>query len=324
MAFPAAAGPATYWHNGGMSTPGWLGGSPTIADDGRIFMHQWNDRPYAGSDLGTSIVEAWSAATGLKQCLGDPALTEAGEVGPLVIAAGRHGAAVAYDGDSGAELWRVATGFGTDVTPSIDPDTGHIYFGAGFGDIAVVGLDSDGFPLWESAAVLLHDWIDGVNQPQRSAGAGALSHDGGTYYFQTNGQAGEGRLYAIDTASGGLKWSLETGSTGWEIRSSAPIVTPNGILVVGNNGGGRYFAIRDDGDHATVLDTLDVEVGGTARASASLSYDGLLYLPLRMVWSTSNGDQDAPSGVAENLFVAFDLRGTTILRSGFESGEGRE
>lgn len=200
-------------------------------------------------------------------------------------------------------------------------ETDKIYVAAGFADVAVVGLDMQGNPLWETPAVLVHDWVDGVNLPQRTAGAGALSHDGGTYYFQSNGHTGEGRLYAINTATGGLKWSLETGSSGWEMASSAPIVTPDGTVVVGNNNGGTYLALRDDGDHATVLDTLTAADGGTARATATLSDDGMLYLPVRMPWTTGNGDGDLPSTAAENLFVAFDLADTTIMRSGFEADE---
>lgn len=322
MAFSTVDGPAAYWHNGGMTEPNRLGmASPTIAPDGRIFLHGWNDRPHAGTDLGSAIVEAWTAENGLAECIGDPALFRGADLALKVVSAGRYGAVVAFDGNTGAELWRTATGHGMDATPSIDPANGNIYVAAGFADVAVVGLDMQGNPLWETSAVLVHDWVDGVNLPQRTAGAGALSHDGGTYYFQSNGHTGEGRLYAINTATGGLKWSLETGSSGWEMASSAPIVTPDGTVVVGNNNGGTYFALRDDGDHATVLDTLTVAEGGTARATATLSDDGLLYLPVRMPWTTGNGDGDLPSAAAENLFVAFDLADTTIMRSGFEADE---
>lgn len=64
-------------------------------------------------------------------------------------------------------------------------------------------------------------------------------------------------------------------------------MTPNGVLVVGNNEGGTYFALRDDGANATLPDTLTVAANGTARSTATLSSDGLLHLPARLVWSRS-------------------------------------
>ena len=134
-----------------------------------------------------------------------------------------------------------------------------------------------------------------------------MSHDGLTYYFQTMGQTGDGRLYAINTADGSVKWSYATASQGWEIQASAPIVTPNRVLVVGNNAGGTYFALRDDGTNATLLATLAVASGGDARNSATLSPDGLLYLPARLTWTQSNGDADPPSQAVANLYNAFDL-----------------
>ena len=113
--------------------------------------------------------------------------------------------------------------------------------------------------------------------------AGCLSYDGATYYFQTVASEGDGRLYAINTADGTLKWSFATQSTGWDFVASSPIVTRDGVVIVGNNDGDTYFAIRDAGDRGELVDSLAVDAAGWARASATLSRDGLLYLPLRTV-----------------------------------------
>jgi outer membrane protein assembly factor BamB len=321
MAFATPTGPAVYRHNGAMADPTQLGmSSPTIDASGRIFLHPWNGRPYAGLDDGLGIGAVWAAETDVNACLADPSLhQEAGAT--TVVIGGRHGQVIAYDGADGQQLWRVETGAMIDAAISVDPANGNLYVGAGLNDVHVIGLAIDGSALWQTPAVRVHQWIDGVNHPERTAGAGALSHDGGTYYFQSNSQVGEGKLYAIDTASGSIKWTLDTGSSGWEMYSAAPIVTPNGVLVIGNNNGGVYYALRDDGDRATVFDTLVVDDGGNARATASLSSDGTLYLPLRTRWTAGNGDGDLPSGETANVYSAFDLT-VEVFANGFEPGDG--
>jgi outer membrane protein assembly factor BamB len=321
MAFATTAGPAVYRDNGEMADPGRLGmSSPTIDASGRIFLHPWNNRPYAGLDDGLAIREVWSADTHVNACIGDPSLHQ-GDGATTVVIGGRHGQVVAYHGAGEQQLWRVETGAMIDATITVDPANGNLYVGAGLSDVHVIGLAIDGSALWETPAVRVHQWIDGVNNPERTAGAGALSHDGDTYYFQSNSQVGEGKLYAINTASGSIKWTLDTGSSGWEMYSAAPIVTPNGVLVIGNNNGGVYYALRDDGDRATVFDTLTVDEGGTARATATLSSDGTLYLPLRTRWTAGNGDGDAPSGETANVYSAFDLT-VNVFANGFESSDG--
>ena len=78
--------------------------SPTIAPDGRIFLHSWNDRPYAGMDNGTAITETWAAATALSACYSDPAIYLDGS-DPIVVSGGRGGGSInAYNGTTGEEL----------------------------------------------------------------------------------------------------------------------------------------------------------------------------------------------------------------------------
>ena len=307
MAFASSTGPASYWHNGADAHPDWIGTtSPKVTPDGRIFGHNWNDRPHAATDSGTALGVTWSAATEVCDYFSQPAISTVG--GQMrVIGAGRCGWAKAFDGTTGDELWSTFADIGTDADPTVDPATGNIYLPAGFASIKIIGLNSTGAPLWTSVAMPVFDWQDGVNHQQRAQSAGCLAHDGQTYYFQTVSQESDGKLYAINTSNGSVRWSYATGSRGWERQMSSPIVTSNGVLVVGNNGGGTYFALRDDGTNATLLATLTVASGGTAYGSATLSPDGLLYLPVRMTWFQSNGDGDAPTQQTENLFNAFDL-----------------
>ncbi len=322
MAFETTIGPSVYWHNGGMAEPNNLAVvSPTIAPDGRIFLHPWNSKPHAGSDSGTDISEVWAAETLIKVCKGDISLYQ--DAGGLkVVAASRGGTVRAWDGATGAELWSVdATGAGVDASFSIDPGNGNLYVAGGFSDIYVIGLDIDGNNLWGvTPHQLVYDYVEGSNNPERASSSGCLSHDGATYYFETLSATGEGKLYAINTADGTIKWTLATASEGeGEHDGSVPIVTPNGILVVGNNDGDTYYAVRDDGTAGTVLDTLAIDSDGSARATATLSPDGRLYLPVRITWTVSNGDGDLPSQQTGNVFTAFDL--TVIFGDDFESGD---
>ena len=88
--------------------------------------------------------------------------------------------------------------------------------------------------------------------------------------------------------------------------AASPIVTKNGVIIVGNNFGDTYYAIRDAGTQGELLDTLAANSAGAARASATLSADGLLYLPLRTMQTIGGGSQ-TPTFQVENLFTALDL-----------------
>ncbi|MGQ9455612.1 MAG: outer membrane protein assembly factor BamB family protein [Armatimonadota bacterium] len=307
MAFPTFLGPSVFRHNGLDPSAQKLSmGSPTIAPDGRIFMHAWADRPYAGTDNGAAIMTIWFAEVPSYPGLAEPALYDDGNVFRVVIG-GRNGWVYCYDGYTGEHIWSVYAAT-MDATPTIDPSNGNIYIPAGTDNVYVVGLTKDGVPLWANPAMLVHAYIPGITNPQRAQSGGCLSHDGQTFYFQTNSQQGDGRLYAVNTVDGSVKWSYPTGSKGWEITSSCPIVTRNGVIIVGNNNGSVYYAIKDAGSAPVVVDTFVVASNGNAMASASISSDGLLYLPLRTTWTTSNGDGDLPTFQTENLFCCIDLR----------------
>ena len=79
------------------------------------------------------------------------------------------------------------------------------------------------------------DFVEGVNQREtcRLGGMPELRwHD----LLLPNGRPeGNGRLYAINTVDGTVKWSFETQSAGWDFVASSPIVTRDGVVIVGNN-----------------------------------------------------------------------------------------
>lgn len=309
FAFAAAVGPSVYRDSDGAASPWHLSqGSPTVGPDGRIFCFSWCDRPYGAEDTGSALVEVWAAGTELCTCYSEPSWGEFA-AGAAIVTPGRHNDIRCFDAYSGVERWSVTVPAGTDATATIDPETGHIYVPLGMDSIYIAGLDEAGNALWGSPALLVYTYVSGINAPQRAQSAGCLSHDGATYYFQTVSQAGDGKLYAIHTADGSIKWTAETCSLGWEDPSSCPIVTRDGVVIVGNNGGGIYYAIEDGGPGSyTILDRFAAAEGGDARCSATLSPDGLLYLPVRTVWTAGNGDGQIPDNTVQNLYTAFDLR----------------
>lgn len=309
MAFKSAIGPSGYWPSGAVPSPLLTGSfSPTIAPDGRIFLPEWNQRPHAAADSGTALTEVWSADKSFFEINSRPALYQDGAI-LKVIAGGRSGLIKAFDGGivGTNELWSVNAGVMIDVDPTVDPVNGHIYVSAGESSIYIIGLDASGNNLWSSSKLPVHTYAAGTNEAQRAQAAGCLSYDGATYYFQTNGSSGNGMLYAINTSDGSIKWTYNTGSKGWEMVASSPIVFFNGVIVVGNNDGGKYFALKDDGTQATLLDTLQVDSTGNARSSATVAPDGRMYLPLKTVWKVGNGDGDSPTNQVTNLFTAFDI-----------------
>ncbi|MFA7329533.1 MAG: PQQ-binding-like beta-propeller repeat protein [Candidatus Delongbacteria bacterium] len=307
MALNSLSGWTIQAHNGGMALPAATSMcSPTLAPDGRIFLHQWGGVAGAAQDNGTTLSLAWSAASPANCFFSDPALFEV-EGALRVVTCGRDGWIRCFDGGSGAELWSRAVEYGTDASPTVDPLSGSIYVAISSSSVAVVGLSADGDPLWGSVAQPVFTHVSGLNQPQRAQSAGCLAHDGSVYYFQTVAEDGSGALYAVNTADGSLNWQIETGSQGWEEVCAAPIVTPNGVLIVGNNHGGRWYAIRDLGERALVIDELAGSAANYARSTPSLANDGRLYLTEYAVWRTGNPSNPYPDHSVRHLLSSRDL-----------------
>ena len=213
MAFSAETGPSTFWHNGGDPNNARVNvGSVIVAPDGRIFGQCWGYWPVGEMDSGTSIAQTWVAATESPAVLSTLALDVTS--GLRVVSTNGYGQIKSYDGTTGQERWAVETYGFMQSAPTVDPANGHIYVAGGADDVIIMGLDRNGQSLWGTPYKQVFDYQYGVNNAQRALGGGALSFDGQTYYFQTVSLEGDGRLYAINTADGSLKWSFETHSQG--------------------------------------------------------------------------------------------------------------
>jgi outer membrane protein assembly factor BamB len=314
--------PAESWSNLADAYPDHMfRPSPVVAPDGRIFGHGWCGGVFAVQDNAPSdLSEVWASASTPENCFSSATLYVDGS-NLNVIGVGRQALIKCWAGTTGAEIWSTETLGGFDGDATIDPANGNIYAHSGgfsAGDIYVTGLDKNGNPLWESASRIVYDWQEGVNSWQRAQSTGCLSHSGTTYYFQTVSEEADGRLYAINTSDGSVKWSFDTQSE-WvtEEHTSCPIVTLNDVVIVGNNRGDMFFAIKDEGPgNAILLDTLAVDPGNPvwedfyagAYASATLAEDGKLYIPARMNWTVGNADNNQPDGAIYNLFMCIQLK----------------
>lgn len=316
MAFGSVTGPTSFWSNAGSSDVDAGAWPPKVLPDGRVITSNWCDSVMSFSDSGSALSRIARAA-GSCSCYPGYAVFQEGPLTRIYVAS-RCGFVTCYDGANGAQLWRTSVGPGTDAAVTADPANGNVYVALGGDGIWVAGLDKLGQPLWSGGpSTLVYDWTSGVNNPQRAQSAGALSHDGETYYFQTVSQQGDGLLYAISTSTGQIKWAYPTLSRGWEMQASSPIVTPNGVVIVGNNQGRRYFAIRDDASEGTLLATFDNAPGGPqdgiASASATLSADGFLYLPVRTQWTYPYAGGPTPTGSVSNVFTGYDVRENPVI-----------
>jgi outer membrane protein assembly factor BamB len=124
-----------------------------------------------------------------------------------------------------------------------------------------------------------------------------LSPDGATAYV--NGR--DGRLWAVDTADGAAKWSVELGYQ----PQTPPSVSAGGVIVAGGGPGARLTGISDTGE--IVWTRADVEPLSTS----SLAGEGTGYTVVR----------DGERGQA--LLVFDPVEGATVNRYPLPEATGR-
>jgi outer membrane protein assembly factor BamB len=124
-----------------------------------------------------------------------------------------------------------------------------------------------------------------------------LSSDGATAYV--NGR--DGRLWAVDTADGAAKWSVELGYQ----PQTPPSVSAGGVIVAGGGPGARLTGISDTGE--IVWTRADVEPLSTS----SLAGEGTGYTVVR----------DGERGQA--LLVFDPVEGATVNRYPLPEATGR-
>ena len=291
-----------------------------ITPGGDVLGFRWDNTAYAAQDTGGAFVNSFTAATLTFTCFSLPAILEHSTEGTLVVNSGRGDTVKAWYLSTGAEVWSYTGPGGSDGSPSVD-SSGNTYVGLGWGhgNQWAVGLDEDGVELFRTNLPS----VDGFQA--RFQSAGCLSYDEGTYYVQTvafyqENEQGEqdiadhGQLYAIDTATGALKWTYDTGSVGWEMGASSPMATKDGLIFVGNNNGNTIYALRDAGVNAQLVATHPT--AASANMNFSQGPDGTIYFPGNLAWNVGagpSGDEDGePDGSYQWLWNAIQPVGASM------------
>lgn len=149
-------------------------------------------------------------------------------------------------------------------TPAIDLSTGKFYF----------TFFAPGAPAAELVAMR---YIGGENPqitrewstdtlPGGSASSPDISADGSVVYTNDN----EGKLWAIDAATGDAKWSYDIGFA----AAGSPSTSKDGLLIPAGGENGHLMALRDKGDHAELVwERTDLlQLGVPAQTSGSTGY----------------------------------------------------
>ncbi|MFC4602351.1 PQQ-binding-like beta-propeller repeat protein [Rhodococcus kronopolitis] len=145
--------------------------------------------------------------------------------------------------------------------PAIDLASGNFYLTLRLPDrdrasvVAMRYADGALTGLWSA------DVLDGGTSASPS-----LSADGTTVYAGDN----KGTLWALDAATGQLRWSRPLGYP----AAGTPSVSSDGLIIPAPGQGGHLLALRDRGDHAEVAwERRDLApVGGPAQAGGAVGY----------------------------------------------------
>lgn len=184
--------------------------------------------------------------------LSDPLVHE----GMVVFGSG-DGNVYALDRETGAELWRFATGGIVHAAPVADDR--HVYVGGFDGALYALSLDS-GEPAWTFQAE------GNPHFPLGELQRGPALHDGVLYVGSR-----DYHLYAVDAADGKLLWKLEE-SGGWIIAT--PLVEEHSIYFGASDGERFYAADRADGMVRWAIPVQTRVFGSAVRVQDLLVFGG--------------------------------------------------
>ena len=151
--------------------------------------------------------------------------------------------------------WMVSLQGYTSSSPALSADGGAIYVGGSTATAGrIVAVTPAGRVLW---SVTRADWVDSTP---------AVGPDG-TIYVGSH----DGRLYALQPATGAIRWSYNAGS----FISSSPAVGADGTLYFGS-GSFRLHAVGPDGRERWTF-----PVGDWIESSPAVAVDGTVYVGCR-------------------------------------------
>lgn len=255
---------------------------------------------------------------------------------PLILGASHGGDLVAFAAGTGAEVrWRFRPGGTIYGSPSVDRDTGRIFFGAT--DKRVYALDRNGMYLWShptgdsvaTTPLVVDDTVIVGSEDRRvyaldaATGDRRWSYDTGDAIVSSPALIGDvvaigsdsGGVVGLAAADGTLRWSYDLGEP-----VEAPIAVTDDAFVVAGNDGMVAAVAADDGDTVwtaevgsgvraapTVGDDVAVVVDAAGDAYAFETADGATR------WSTTDGGYVGSVAIVANGVVAVDENGTVSL-----------
>jgi hypothetical protein len=166
---------------------------------------------------------------------------------------------------AGGDKWRIGLDGQTSAALVAAPDnTTYVATEAG----SLFAIKSDGTPRWGFEAPDKPRWKVRVGDGRPIKASPALSADGTLYVG-----AEDGKLYAVDAATGAGKWSFATGAA----ITSSPTVGANGLIYVGSIDS-RLYVVTPDGQQQASFQTD----GAIDVSSAAIAPDGTLYIGTRV------------------------------------------
>lgn len=221
----------------------------------------------------------------------------------MVYVGSEDGRLYAISAQEGNEVWSVSTDDAIVASPAVAGDSVYV----GSTDASVYGVDtSDGSIRWEFETAAPVESTPAIHIGEETAGEDDPAGSDHHVYVGDD----FGFLYAIDGASGGAEWTLETGSS----LPAAPTVTDESVYVA-NLAGIVGKLDRETGDT-----DWQVEAGSAIVASPAVD-DERLYLPLRAgevsaldvgdgqpVWTRDLDLPTEPPSVAGEVIVASGTR----------------
>jgi outer membrane protein assembly factor BamB len=218
---------------------------------------------HAGSraaPLVPPMQQKWATAIGGNVVLGTPVVA----AGTVVVSvtdfgAGDRGGIVALDLTSGAERWRYVTPFQVRNAPAIEGGT--VVVALANGEVHAVNL-ADGTRQW------VHDAADGLPTYESSLWAAPTIADGAVFV------AVQGRMTAIDLATGQQRWAQELTPVYPWLGTLAAVTVSDGLAVANYS--------RDDGMTAwsttTGAKVWEIKTGKSLAVNATpVAIDGDLY-----------------------------------------------
>ena len=229
--------------------------APAVSAGGVLYFGSWNHEVTA-LDESTGAVK-WKFTAG-------DIINASPAVGPdgAVYVTCRDKNVYALDGKTGAKLWQFATAGRLATRPAVAG--GMVYVGTSDKDRKVVALDAKtGAKKWEQAT-------------QTAASSPAVG-PGGLVYVSA------GRLYALDGATGAIKWSEDLNV----LPAQAPTVSPAGTVYVGT-ADAKLLAL--DGTSGKTLWQFDT--GDSMDYPVVLGPDDTLYASARKLFALrTNGKE---------------------------------